>query len=135
MNETEIKRMVNDAKAHESEDKEKKRKVEIRNQADDALFQSEKQMRDLGDKLSAETRAKLEAAAARVREALKGDNLSETESATNALNQVWHEASAEMYKSASGSNGNGQQYQRTSPTDSPTGDSKPVDAEFEEVKE
>lgn len=136
LNETEIQRMVNDAKAHESEDKEKKRRVEIRNQADAALFQSEKQMRDLGDKLSAETRAKLEAAAARVGEALKGDNLSETESATNALNQVWHGASAEMYKSASGSNGNGHQYQRTSPTESgPTGDSKPVDAEFEEVKE
>jgi molecular chaperone DnaK len=135
LNEAEIKRMVNDAKAHESEDKEKKRKVEIRNQADAALFQSEKQMRDLGDKLSADVKAKLEAASGRVRESLKGDNLSEIESATNALNQVWHEASAEMYKSASGANGNGHQYQRTSPTDGPTGESKPVDADFEEVKE
>ncbi len=135
LNETEIQRMVNDAKAHESEDKEKKRKVEIRNQADAALFQSEKQMRDLGDKLPSDAKAKLEAAAARVRESLKSDNLSEIESATNALNQVWHEASAEMYKAASGSNGHGQQYQRTSATDSPTGESKPVDAEFEEVKE
>ncbi len=135
LNEAEIQRMVNDAKAHESEDKEKKRKVEVRNLADAALFQSEKQMREFGDKLSPETRNKIEASSSRVKEALKGDNLSEIESSSNALQQIWHEASAEMYKSASGSNGNGQQYTRTSANDSGAGESKPVDAEFEEVKE
>ncbi len=135
LNETEIQRMVNDAKAHESEDKEKKRKVEIRNLADAAVFQSDKQMREFGDKLSSETRNKIEAAVSRVKEALKGDNLGEIESASNALQQIWHEASTEMYQSASGPNGNGQQYNRTSPNESSAGESKPVDAEFEEVRE
>lgn len=135
LNEAEIQRMVNDAKAHESEDKEKKRKVETRNLADAAIFQSEKQMREYGDKLSVDTRNKIEAASSRVKEALKGENLGEIESASNALQQIWHEASAEMYKSASGPNSNSQQYTRTSANDSGTGESKPVDAEFEEVKE
>ncbi len=136
LSETEIKRMVDDAKTHEAEDHEKKRKVEIRNQADATLFQTERQQKEFGDKLSPESRTKLDNAANRLREALKSDNAAEMQSASEGLNQVWHEVSAEMYKnvnqqaqSATGTDG-GNGHHEASGSDK----GKTVDAEFEEVK-
>jgi molecular chaperone DnaK len=126
----EIDKMIEDAKKHEAEDREKKRRVEARNQADAAVFQSEKQLKEFGDKLSADTKAKIEAAVGRVKEALKGDNPDEMQSATEALNQVWQQASAEMYRQAS-------QAKTESSADTEKdkgGDATAVDAEFEEVK-
>ena len=82
--------MVNDAKTHAAEDKQKREGIEIRNQADQQVYQTEKQLEELGDKLSAESKAKLEAAIGRVKEALKGTNNEEIKSASEALNQVWH---------------------------------------------
>ncbi|MEA3296951.1 MAG: molecular chaperone DnaK, partial [candidate division Zixibacteria bacterium] len=101
LSETEIEKMVQDAKAHETDDAEKKRKVEARNQADTAAFQSEKQLREYGDKLSDDSKAKIEAATNRVKESLKSENETEMTSAAEALNQLWQQASSEMYQSAS----------------------------------
>jgi molecular chaperone DnaK len=131
LSEADIEKMVNDAKAHESEDKEKKRQVEARNQADQAVFQSERQLKEYGDKLSADSKSKLEAATNRVKEALKSDSIDEITAASEALNQSWQQASAEMYQqaqpdpaaAAQQSGGNGEKP-----------DDKVVDAEFEEVK-
>jgi len=126
----EIEKMVNDARAHEMEDKEKKRKVEARNQADAAVFQSEKQLNEFGDRLSLDNKTKIEAAVNRVKEALKGENSDEMVSATEALNQLWQQVSAEMYQQAS----------KTGSAQSASGDgdkgggTASVDAEFEEVK-
>ncbi len=134
LTEQEIERMVNDAKAHEAEDKEKKRKIEARNHADAAVFQSEKQLKEFGDKLSADQKAKIEAATNRVKEALKGENVDEMTSATETLNQVWQEASAEMYKqtaSAAGQSGSTQTGETGSDS---SGSDEAIDAEFEEVK-
>jgi len=136
LTEQEIERMVQDAKQHESEDKDKKRAVEARNQADAAVWQSEKQLKELGDKLTTEQKTKVETATGRVREALNGSNVDELTASAEALNQVWHEASAAMYEQASGPNpgaddpggANG-----SGPSSDP-GDSDAVDAEFEEVK-
>jgi len=126
----EIEKMVNDARAHEAEDKEKKRKVEARNQADAAVFQSEKQLNEFGDRLSLDNKTKIEAAVNRVKEALKGEDPDEMVSATEALNQLWQQASTEMYQQAS----------KTGSAQSASGDgdkgsgTAAVDAEFEEVK-
>lgn len=132
LSKNEIDRMVNDAKTHASEDKEKKQKIEIRNQADAAVFQSEKQLKEYGDKLSSETKTKLSAATERVKEALKNENIDEMKSSTEALNQTWQAASAEMYQQtahAQPENGNGTQQAAQKQSQ----DDNVVDADFEEV--
>ena len=131
LSEADIDKMVNDAKAHESEDKEKKRQVEARNQADQAVFQSERQLKEYGDKLSADSKSRLEAATNRVKEALKSDSVDEITAASEALNQVWQRASAEMYQQAQPDPAAGTQ-QTGGNGEKP--DDKAVDAEFEEVK-
>ena len=131
LSEQEIERMMTDAKSHESEDKERRKKVEIRNQADATVFQTEKQLKEFGDKLTPDSKAKIEAGVGRVKEALKADSDAEIESSVEALNQLWQEASAQMYQNAS-------QQQAQPETDSDNGDGaaseKVVDADFEEVK-
>jgi molecular chaperone DnaK len=97
----EIEKMVDDARAHETEDKEMKRKIEARNQADAAVFQSEKQLNEFGDRLSSDSKSKIETAVNRVKEALKGENSDEMVAATEALNRLWQQASTEMYKQTS----------------------------------
>jgi len=131
LSKAEIDRMVDDAKAHADEDKEKKQKIETRNQADAAVFQSEKQLKEYGDKLSSDTKTKVVTATDRVKEALKNENLDEMKSSTDALNQTWQTASAEMYQQAQPENGNGDNQQ----ADPGTGNEETVvDAEFEEMK-
>ena len=141
LTEADIDKMVADAKAHEAEDREKKEKIDTRNQADAAVFQSEKQLKEYGDKLGADTKSKLEAAAERVKEALKADNTAEIKSAADALNQLWQQASTEMYQQT----GAGQAGPQGQPGFDPSGGTggngsggektdDAVDAEFEEVK-
>jgi len=131
LSKAEIDRMVDDAKAHADEDKEKKQKIETRNQADAAVFQSEKQLKEYGDKLSSDTKTKVVTATDRVKEALKNENIDEMKSSTDALNQTWQTASAEMYQQAQPENGNSDNQQ----ADPGTGNEETVvDAEFEEMK-
>ena len=134
LSEQEINRMVNDAKTHESEDKEKKRSIDARNQADAAVFQSEKQLREFGDKLSADSKTRIETAMERVKEALKGNNVDEMTSASEALQQTWQTASAEMYQNASGAETNAGGSNGSSQSYGTSDNSETVDAEFEEVK-
>ena len=137
LSEADIDRMVNEAKQHEAEDKEKKRGVEARNQADAAVFQAEKQLSELGDKLDADSRAKIEAGINRVKEALKTDNVEEMNASVEALNQIWQAASAELYKQASqaqGAPGGGNGSQAGGQAASGDDRQDAVDAEFEEVK-
>ncbi|MDF1543888.1 MAG: molecular chaperone DnaK [bacterium] len=126
LSDAEVEKMVTDAKLHESEDKEKKRNVEIRNRADQTIFQTEKQLTEFSDKLSADSKTSIQTAVERLKEAVKGDSVAEMESATEALNQVWQSASTEMYQQASS---------RTEPPQSAGSDNnETVDADFEEVK-
>jgi molecular chaperone DnaK len=103
----EIEKMVNDAKSHAAEDKKNREEVDLKNTADQLVYQTEKNIKELGDKLNGETKGKLEAAVGRVKEALKGSNTDELRSATDALNQVWQEASSQMYQSADAGAGTG----------------------------
>ncbi|MEP0829039.1 MAG: molecular chaperone DnaK [bacterium] len=132
LTEAEIQKMINDAKAHEAEDKEKRRKIDTRNHADAAIFQAEKNLREYGDKLDAESKAKIEAGISRVKEALKTDNFSEMESSVEALNQLWHNAAAQMYQKAA--SGAGPTSDGGSDTPESSGEKdKTVDADFEVV--
>ncbi len=100
LSEAEIERMVKDAKGHASEDAERREKVEVRNQADQAVYQTEKQMAELGDKLEADSKKSLEEAVARVKKALDGENISEMKEATEALQKIWHVEAGKMYAAA-----------------------------------
>ncbi len=139
LTEQEIDKMVEDAKQHEADDKAKKERVEARNQADAAVWQSEKQLKEFGDKLTDEQKSKIDTAVGRVNEALKGDKIEEMKSATEALNTTWQEVSATMYQQASQEQQAGSGQGPGGPGESPGGgdqssDSDAVDADYEEVK-
>ncbi len=104
----EVEKMVNDAKSHAAEDKKKRELIDTRNQADQIVYQTEKQLKETGDKLDSDTKNKLEAAIGRVREAGKGENVQEMKSSIEALTQILHSAASKMYE-ATGAPGAGPQ--------------------------
>jgi molecular chaperone DnaK len=97
----EIEKMRKDAEAHADEDKEKREEVEARNEGDNAVYRSEKMLKDNGDKISAAQKQQIEDAAKAVREALKGADVGAIRSASEKLNEAWQAASADMYRAAS----------------------------------
>jgi molecular chaperone DnaK len=113
LTEQEIQKMVMDAEAHTEEDKRKREQVDVKNRADQMIFQTEKGLQEYGNKLDADTKAKVETAVSRVKQALEGNNTEEIKSATEALTQVWHQAAGSMYQQAQ-SGGGAQGTQRTS---------------------
>ncbi len=96
----EIKKMKEDAKIHADEDKQQREKVDTKNQAEQMMWQTEKQIEELKDKLDEEAKQKLEAGIGRLKEAIKVENLDEMKSSMEALTQVWNEASQKMYQDA-----------------------------------
>jgi molecular chaperone DnaK len=100
LTEKEIDQMVHDAEAHVAEDKEKREQIEIKNKADHMVYESEKNLKDMGEKLSADDKAKIEAAIERVKKSLEGDNFEEMKSATEALTTVYGAAAQKLYEQA-----------------------------------
>jgi molecular chaperone DnaK len=98
LSENEIEKMVKEAKEHAAEDRKRRELIDAKNAGDNLVYQTEKNLKDLGDKVGADTKNKIEAAVSRVKEAIKTDNLNEIRSATEALNQVWSEASSNLYQ-------------------------------------
>jgi molecular chaperone DnaK len=96
----EVDKMKTDASAHAQEDRKKREEIDLKNQADNLVFQTEKQLKEFGEKVSAEARAKVETANERLREALKSNNISSIKSSMEALNTAWNEASTQMYQQA-----------------------------------
>ena len=138
----EIEKMKNDAKANEVSDKVEREKVEKINQADSLIFQTEKQLKEYGEKIPAEKKAPIESALAKLKEAHKSQNLTEIDSAVAEMNTAWTAASEEMYKATQEGAGTGT---GTHPGDGGhdgthhqqeggNGESKVEDVPFEEVK-
>ena len=100
LSEEEINQMVNDAEAHADEDKQKREEVEIRNNGDTLLYQTEKNIEEFGETLGADDKSQLDLAVNRLKESLNGTDTNEVKSATEALQQVWHQASEKMYQQA-----------------------------------
>ncbi len=96
----EIDQMVKDAEQHAEEDKQKRAEVETRNQADSAVFQAEKLLKEMGDKVSDDEKGKIEAAMERVREALKGEDIDEVKNAHENLSAALSEMSQRLYQQA-----------------------------------
>ena len=97
LSEAEVDKMKKEATAHAAEDKLKREEIEAKNQADNIVYQTEKQMEELKDKLSDEDKTKLETALGRLKEAQKGTNVNELKSATEDLNKVWNEVAQKVY--------------------------------------
>ena len=96
----EIDQMVKDAEQHADEDKKRRAEVETRNKADSAVFGAEKLLKEMGDKVTADERGNIESAMERVREALKGEDIGEIESAHEQLNSRLSEMSQRLYQQA-----------------------------------
>jgi molecular chaperone DnaK len=96
----EVEKMRKDAEAHADEDKAKREEVETRNEADGAVYRSEKMLKDNADKISGDDKAKIEKAVTEVKEALKGSDAAAIKSAAEKLNEAWQAVSAELYKAA-----------------------------------
>src|SRR6476619_5000932 len=94
----EIEKMKNDAKANEVTDKAEKEKVDKLNSADALIFQTEKQLKEYGDKIPADKKTVIENAAQQLKEAHKKQDIAAIDAATTSLNNAWTAASEEIYK-------------------------------------
>jgi molecular chaperone DnaK len=131
----EIEKMKADAAAHAAEDRKRKEEIDLKNQADNLSFQTDKQLKEFGDKLSASTRNKIETANNNLKEALKGGNIATIKSAMEELNNAWNEASTQMYQQAT-AGGGPQAGPAGGPSGAPKTDEKKVeDAQYEVVDE
>jgi len=96
----EIERMRKEAEAHAEEDRKKREAAEARNEADNAVYRTEKLLRESGDKLGASEKAAIERAVAQVKDALKGDDTAAIKAATEKLTEAWQRASETLYRAA-----------------------------------
>ena len=130
----EVERMKAEAKANEATDKAEREKVEKLNQADSLIFQTEKQLKEYGDKIPADKKAPIESALNKLKEVHKTQDLAQIDPAVTELNNAWTAASEELYKASQdggaqpGADG-GQQQQNAGGTGENV-----TDAEYEEVK-
>jgi len=141
----EIERMQKEAELHADEDKKAKESVEIRNNADNLAYQSEKQLKDLGDKIPDDKKTEIEAAIAKVRETLKGNDTDAIQSAYTDLQNKFQAVSEELYKNASANATSANVPPGAAPGPQPHGEPQTggpnkqqgdvVDAEFEVVDE
>lgn len=135
LTDAEIKRMRDEAAANEAADKAAREKVDKLNQADSLIFQTEKQLKEFGDKLPVDKKGPIEAALAKLKSAHQAQDLAGIDAATNELNSVFQAASQEMYNAQAQAGG-----QQTSGGSSAGGrsssaqDGEVTDVDFEEVK-
>lgn len=136
LSEEEINRMKADAQANADADRQNKERIEKINQADTMIFTTEKQLKELGDKLPADKKAPIEAALEDLKKAHKAEDLPAIDKAMEALNTAFHAASEEMYR-ATGANPEGAQpgADGGNPSQDNGSNAQDVtDADFEEVK-
>jgi molecular chaperone DnaK len=131
LSDDEIDRMKKEAEAHADEDKKKKEAVDIRNNADQTVFQAKKVLDENKDKVPAEMKEKIEAEVSKVEEALKGADTDAIKTATDNLNTVVNELAQNMYSQAGPQGGTEQQAQPQNEAK----DDNVEDADFEVVDE
>ena len=139
----EIDKMKREAQEHAADDKKKKEEIDIKNQADNLIFQSKKQLGEFGDKINPDMKGKLEAAITRLEESHKSGIASDIKSAIDDLNKIWQEASTQMYQAAGAGqqgqqqpggqqpNNDGQQYQQQTADSEKKNGKKVEDADYE----
>lgn len=105
LSDAEIQRMKDEANANAEADKKEKERIDKINQADGMIFQTEKSLKDLGDKLPADKKAEIEAALEKLKEAHKNQDLAAIDTAMNELNEKFHAASQDLYGQAGAQQG------------------------------
>jgi molecular chaperone DnaK len=130
----EIDKMKAEAKANESADKAQREQIEKMNQADSLIFQTEKQLKEYGDKIPADKKAPIEAALEKLRNAHKAGDAAQVDAAMTEMNTAWTAASEELYKATQDGQANGGAGQQEQPQGNAGGSEGVTDAEFEEVK-
>lgn len=96
----EIERMKREAQMHAEEDRRRREEIDLKNQADNLVYSTDKQLKELADRLPPENKQKIQNARDRLEKAIKENNISEIRSAMDALNQAWSEASTRIYQQA-----------------------------------
>jgi molecular chaperone DnaK len=139
LSEDEINKMQQDAELHAEEDKKRKELVEAVNQADSLVYATEKSLKDLGDKVDAETKSKVEEEIESLKKVIeKGDNVDDLKKGTESLTQASHKLAEIMYSQATqdqaGPQSGGDGPEAGGPTGEDKTDEDVVDADFEEVK-
>ncbi len=145
LSEEEIKRMRDEAKANEAADRAEREKADKINEADAMIFQSEKNLKDYGDKIPADKRAAIESALTQLKSAYESKDINSINSALENINNAWHAASEDMAKAAQESQSTGNANPGSSANTgagnnsgngSPNGSNEPgtVDVDYEEVK-
>ena len=123
----EIERMKREAEANADADRKAKEEADTLNQADSLIFQTEKQLKEFGDKIPADKKAPIEAALAELKEAHASKNIANIQAAMEKLNTVFQAASQDMYNAAQGD--------ASTADGGATADEEVTDVDFEEVKE
>jgi len=100
LNKADIENMRKDAEAHADEDRKRREEIETRNEADNAVYRSEKFLKENGEKIPGADKGKMEAIVAELKEALKGGDAAAIHAANEKLNEVWQAVSSELYKAA-----------------------------------
>ncbi|CUS38939.1 molecular chaperone DnaK [Candidatus Nitrospira nitrificans] len=129
----EVEKFVRDAQSHTEDDKKRRKLAEAKNQADNLVYQTEKNITEYGDKVSVEEKTKIQDAVAAVKKALEGTDAEAIESATQTLMTASHKLAEEMYKKAAASPGPQPGASSSDGAGETKTDEKVVDAEFEEV--
>ena len=135
----EIDRMKQEAEANAEADKKERERIDKMNQADSMIFQTENQLKELGDKIPADKKPAIESALQKLKDAHKAGDIAAIDSATAELNNAWQAASAQMYQQGGAQPGAGAGFQggqQNTSSDANTGNSNDEvqDADFEEVK-
>lgn len=130
LSEAEIKKMKEEAEANAEADKQAREQVEKLNTADSLIFQTEKQLKEFGDKLSADNKQSLEEKLADLKKAYEAKDLPAIEKAMEALNTAWQQASQEMYQAQATQ----QQQGQAAPTQEPGNQDEAAEVEYEEVE-
>ncbi len=137
LTDAEIKKMKEEAETNAELDRKTKEEVEKVNLADSTIFQTEKQLKEYGDKIPADKKAPIEKGLTDLKEAHKNKDLPGMDSAMNELNTAWQAASQDMYNATqqAGANGSAEQQQGGTQQESSAADGNVTDVDFEEVKE
>ena len=135
LSEEEINRMVQDAEKHAEEDKKKKEEVEAKNNADHMIYQTEKLLKESGDKLQPSDKSEIESKVSALKSAIESNNTDNIKKSTDELQASWSKASETLYKQGQQAGGQTEQQSQANETTEDTGrkDESVVDADYEFV--
>jgi molecular chaperone DnaK len=134
LSEADVERMVNEAKAHEAEDRKQRELIDARNQADQLVYAVEKTLRELGGKVPASEKSRIETLVGELKEAIQGADIGRLRTLTEQLQQASYALSQQLYQTQqAGPNGGGQATTNGRASNETSADNDVVEGEFQEI--